>query len=113
MEIYVQPFPGPGGKRQVSHGVGLPPRWRGDGRELYYLTADRKKLIAVEVKSGPTFETGATKTLFESPVRIADYDVTADGQRRRASEGTGHSSRQLYDNLPDNSACGNCVDMAL
>jgi serine/threonine protein kinase/Tol biopolymer transport system component len=81
MEIYVQPFPGPGGKRQVSNGVGLPPRWRGDGRELYYLTPDRKKLIAVEIKPGPTIETGTIKTLFELPVRIEGYDVNADGQR--------------------------------
>jgi len=80
-EIYVSPFPGPGAKLQVSNrGVGQP-SWRGDGRELYYRTPDLKQLMAVEIKAGPTFEIGATKTLFEVPTRIQDYDVTADGQR--------------------------------
>ncbi len=37
-EIYVQPFPPSGGKWQVSSGGGHSPRWRGDGRELFYLT---------------------------------------------------------------------------
>ena len=83
LEIYVSPFPGPGGKWQVSNrgAGGARPNWRGDGRELYYITPDHKKLMAVEIKAGPAFEIGATKTLFEVPSRIRSYDVTSDGQR--------------------------------
>ena len=80
-EIYVSPFPGPGGKWQVSNGGVGWPHWRGDGRELYYVTPDLQKLMAVEIKAGPAFEIGATKTLFEGPNRIRDYDVASDGQR--------------------------------
>ena len=39
-EVYVQPFPGPGGKTQVSTGGGAQPRWQRDGRELFYIALD-------------------------------------------------------------------------
>ena len=45
-EIYVQPFPGPGAKTIVSTGGGLQPRWRRDGKELFYVAPDGK-LMAV------------------------------------------------------------------
>ena len=48
LEIYVQPFPGPGPKAQVSVGGGTLPRWRRDGGELFYLAPDRR-LMAVSV----------------------------------------------------------------
>ena len=58
MEVYVQPFPGPGGKRQISNAGGASPRWRRDGRELFYLSPDAK-LMAVPIRSqGPTMEPG-------------------------------------------------------
>ncbi|MGH9580686.1 MAG: hypothetical protein ACRD2R_06820, partial [Terriglobales bacterium] len=59
------------------------PRWRRDGREIFYLSPDNK-LVAVEVSSrGDTFEVGAAKALFETrPMRGGTaYDVTSDGQR--------------------------------
>ena len=80
-EIYVQAFPGPGAKQQVSSGGGFEPRWGAGGRELYYVAPDGKKLLAVEVKAGPVFETGAAKTLFEVPAGIHLYDAPADGRR--------------------------------
>ena len=40
VEVYVQPFPGPGGKWQISTAGGTEPRWRRDGRELFYLASD-------------------------------------------------------------------------
>jgi Tol biopolymer transport system component len=86
-EIAVAPFPGPGGNWKVSTAGGTEPRWRRDGKELYYLAPDGK-LMAVEVKAGETFEAGAAKALFPTrrrePVSAADlfsYDVSADGQR--------------------------------
>jgi hypothetical protein len=85
IEVYVQSFPGGGGKRQVSTGGGHRPRWRRDGRELFYY-AGNGKLMSAPVKSGESFEVGAPTLLFEfrpGPVElsIAPYAVTADGKR--------------------------------
>jgi eukaryotic-like serine/threonine-protein kinase len=83
-EVYVQSFPPSGGKWQVSTGGGAQPHWRRDGKELFYLAPDRK-LMAVEVKMGSTFETSAPKTLFQTQVVRYEapnrYVVTGDGQR--------------------------------
>jgi serine/threonine protein kinase/Tol biopolymer transport system component len=81
-EVYVTPFPGPGEKIRISPAGGLEPRWRRDGRELFYLTPENS-LVAVEVDGREsTFKVGEARTLFA--VRPAGaryvYDVTADGQ---------------------------------
>jgi len=85
-QVYVMGFPKSGGKFQVSTNGGVRPRWRRDGKEIYYLGPDRK-LMAVEVKAtATTFETGRPRELFQTRVVTAPpfshtYDVTADGQR--------------------------------
>jgi tRNA A-37 threonylcarbamoyl transferase component Bud32 len=82
-EVYVQPFPGPGGKWQVSTAGGADPVWRRDGKELFYLAPDHK-LMAVAVRTGATFEAEAPQPLFEARMREdpdRHYDVSADGQR--------------------------------
>ena len=82
-QVYVQSFPPSGAKWQVSSDGGSQPRWRGDGRELFYLSADHK-LMAVDVKPGSTFEIGTHKELFlvnVFGVDRNDYAVTADGER--------------------------------
>ncbi len=83
-EIYVQSFPGGGGKRQISNAGGLGPHWRDDGRELYYHAPDGK-LMAVAVKGGLDFEAGSGVALFEfraAGTAIAPfYSVSKDGQR--------------------------------
>jgi Tol biopolymer transport system component len=86
-EIYVAPFPGPGGNWKISTAGGTQPRWRRDGRELFYVAPDTT-LMAVDVEPGPTFEAGAARPLFRArwrePVSANDlfaYDVSADGQR--------------------------------
>jgi serine/threonine protein kinase len=83
-EVCVQTFPASAVRWQVSTKGGLIPTWRGDGKEMFYLSAD-KKLMAVDVKTGSTFEAGIPKVLFDlSEARIvsgAGYAVTADGQR--------------------------------
>jgi eukaryotic-like serine/threonine-protein kinase len=83
-EVYVQSFPTLTGKWQISTGGGTEPRWRRDGRELFYLAPDRK-LMSVIVKAGATFEADAPRALFE-PVLPAGalrqtYSVSSDGQR--------------------------------
>jgi Tol biopolymer transport system component len=77
-EVYVQPFPGPGEKRRVSRGGGYYPEWRGDGGELYYVTADNA-IVATEIRSGNRIEFGAQVTLF-TDTGIIDYDVAHDGE---------------------------------
>ncbi len=86
-EIYVQPFPGPGGKIKVSTAGGKDARWRADGKELFFI-APNSKLMAVPTQtSGSRFEVGTPTMLF--PTRIVSggiaalhpqYDVSKDGR---------------------------------
>jgi eukaryotic-like serine/threonine-protein kinase len=86
-EIYITSFPDAHGKWQVSNGGGDQPRWRGDGKEIFYLAADGK-ILAVPVKEGANFNPGAPIALFQANQRalvatseLLAYDVTPDGQR--------------------------------
>jgi hypothetical protein len=86
-EIYVTTFPTAVGKWQVSSGGGTEPRWRGDGKEIFYIGA-RGTLTAVPVNSEGTFSTGNPTPLFQSHLRaqvsstdLFSYDVAKDGQR--------------------------------
>ena len=90
-EIYVRTFSpdstaaasAAGGKWLISTGGGEGPRWRGDGKELYYLTPDG--LMAVEIAADPVFQAGVPKVLFQAPAQgIAtsyQWSVTSDGKR--------------------------------
>jgi Tol biopolymer transport system component len=65
VEVYVQPFPGPGGKSQVSMAGGNQPRWRPDGKELFYVAPDGLLMaVSIEVGADKTLETGAPVPLF-------------------------------------------------
>jgi Tol biopolymer transport system component len=85
-EVYVQSFPVPGAKAQVSLEGGNQPRWRRDGKELFYIGADRR-LMAVPVTTGDAFQPGPPAVLFEThlldstPNLLAEYAVAPDGQR--------------------------------
>jgi Tol biopolymer transport system component/predicted Ser/Thr protein kinase len=86
-EIYVTSFPEGRGRWQVSTGGGEQPRWRGDGKELFYLSLDGK-MMAAPVISGTNFDSGTPVTLFQTaprePVSVMDmfvYDASRDGQR--------------------------------
>ncbi|HEX6186735.1 MAG TPA: protein kinase [Pyrinomonadaceae bacterium] len=83
-EVYVQSFPTSGGKWQVSTTGGAQPHWRADGKELFYMTPDRK-LMAVDVNSQQSFAVGAPKLLFQTTVARYEapnrYAVSRDGQR--------------------------------
>jgi Tol biopolymer transport system component len=82
VEVYVAPFPGPGGKRQVSNGGGNWPRWRADGTEIFYRAPDNTLMVAAVNGSGSSLEVGAVKPLFQMrPAGTGHaYAVTADGQ---------------------------------
>jgi len=81
-EVYVQAYPVPGGKWQVSSAGGYLPRFRGDGKELFYLSLDNK-IMAVPVEESSVFRAGAPVPLFAvHPVSNGNaYDVSADGKR--------------------------------
>ena len=87
-EIYVRSFTPPaatgsspaGPKRLVSKGGGTGPRWRGDGKELFYLALDGK-IMAVKVTTGPVFDSGVPQLLFPLPSNRVWWDVDANGQR--------------------------------
>ena len=82
-EIYVAPYPGPGGKRQVSTAGGTSPRWRRDGTEIFYLSPNRQLMAAAVNGKGAGFEVGDVKPLFQTrtPLINNPYDVAPDGQR--------------------------------
>jgi len=89
-EVYVRPFPPGEGEWIISIAGGEAPRWRGDGKELFFEAADGK-MMAVPVKAvpgaKPSFEAGAPVALFDAHMRHSSgstgyaYDVTADGKR--------------------------------
>jgi Tol biopolymer transport system component len=86
-EVYVQPFPVPsGGKWMISKDGGAQPRWRRNGKDLYYVSAGAI-LMEVDVSLNPVFKAGVPRALFpvsfsgNSDIIGTAYDVTADGQR--------------------------------
>jgi len=86
-EVYVTTFPGAAGKWQVSRGGGKEPRWRGDGKEIFYLGLTGV-LMAAPVDAAGTFSSSTPVPLFQirarAPISSTDiftYDVTKDGKR--------------------------------
>lgn len=79
-EVYVAPFPGAGGKWQISTAGGEWPLWRSDGKEIFY-RADNKLTAATVNGKGANFEIGLVKPVFEAALGLIDYDVSKDGQR--------------------------------
>src|SRR2546425_8115747 len=65
-QIYVQPFPGPGDKWQVSNAGGTQPRWNRNGKELFYIADDGKLMsVAIETTTGSqTFKAANPVELF-------------------------------------------------
>jgi Tol biopolymer transport system component len=86
-EVYVTPFPAGGARWQVSTSGGNLPRWRGDGRELYFLSPDDEIMAAAVSESRDRFEVNSVTPLFRVSLSVSprtdqySYDVAADGQR--------------------------------
>jgi len=78
-EVYVRPFPGPGGVIKISTTGGTSPVWAPDGRELFYRIED--KMMAVAINTKPKFSPGKLTLLFEAPSIINYYGIAPDGQR--------------------------------
>jgi Tol biopolymer transport system component len=100
-EIYVQPYPGPGGKWQISTEGGTEPVWNPNGRELFYRSGD--KMMAVDVATKPSFSAGKPRMLFQGQYAptvgtAPNYDVSSDGQRFlmvQSSEQAGAAPTQI------------------
>jgi len=104
------------GQWLISKGGGTDPRWRGDGKELFYVASDGK-LMSVDVSAKPVFEVGTPKPLFQLPPGFIGGDFTPDGKRfpHRCASGakrfrTLYGGALLADDLEEisgNSAGGN------
>ena len=97
-EVYVRPYPGPGGRWQISTDGGTEPVWNPKGRELFYRQA--AKMMAVDYQVQPTFSAGKPHMLFEgsftpSPRSAPDYDVSPDGQRFLMLKAGQQSEREI------------------
>jgi eukaryotic-like serine/threonine-protein kinase len=87
-QIVVQAFPAPGGKWQISTNGGSQPRWRADGKELYFIAPDGKLMAVPVTASHSTFEPGKPVALFQThilsgsagTVNRAQYAVSRDGR---------------------------------
>jgi hypothetical protein len=99
-DVYVASLAQPGNKTRISVGGGSTPRWRADGRELFYAAADNHSVLAVAVNGASRFVAGTPKHLFtigQTPAardrrRNVVYDVTTDGARFLVSIPAGEPS---------------------
>jgi eukaryotic-like serine/threonine-protein kinase len=83
-EVYVQPFPRVGPKMQISVGGGALPRWRRDGRELFYLAPDNRLMAVSIAGGGASIEAAPPRPLFtlpNAPQFAQQYEPSPDGQR--------------------------------
>lgn len=82
-EVYVQPYPGPGGRWLASTAGGTDPVWSPDGREMYYLQGDQ--MMAVPFVTTPAPSPGVPRRLFEGAYERSavgrNYDLSPDGTR--------------------------------
>ncbi len=83
-EVYAAPFPSGAGKWPVSTGGGRYPRWRRDGKELFYLSADNRIMAAEIAEKHDSLEVGSVRTLFQARSTSLIgwmYDATPDGRK--------------------------------
>jgi eukaryotic-like serine/threonine-protein kinase len=87
-QVYVREFslgsdwkPEATARHQISTGGGSFPRWRDDGKELIYVSLDRRTVMSAEVVTKPAFQVSASKALFQLPAGAGTPAVTGDGKR--------------------------------
>ena len=107
-EIYVRPFPGPGGRWQVSKEGGIEPHWSGTGREIFF--RNNTSMMAAAVQAGATFAPGEVRELFKTVATAVGthtlYDVSRDGrtfyiaQPLRANDQVVVVLLNWFDNVP-------------
>jgi serine/threonine-protein kinase len=83
-EVYVRPFPGPGGSQQISTGGGMWPIWSRNRQELFFRSADQRIMVAKYVVTGDSFSAGKPQVWSEKRLVEGDsstYDLAPDGKR--------------------------------
>lgn len=88
-QVYIQPYPGPGGRVVISPGGGVEPVWSPTGREIFYRSIDGTRMMAVEVGLGPTPSVAPPRELFAGQFVMSatggnywsEYDLAPDGER--------------------------------
>ena len=82
-EVFVRPFPEGSAKWQVSTGGGGEPRWRADGKEIFYRTKEGILMAAEISTTGGRIAVGTLRPLFQTSTEsiFSSYDVSSDGQR--------------------------------
>ena len=94
VEIYVRPFPGPGGKFPISTGGGTSPVWSRARRELLYLAPDRRIMVVPFTAAGDAFQAEKPRVWSETPVQVrpgntgVSFDLHPDGERVAMAPGT-------------------------
>jgi serine/threonine-protein kinase len=83
-EVYIQPYPGPGGAIRISADGGTEPVWNPNGRELFYRSGN--KMMVVETAATPVFATAKPRVLFTGNFAlhynsVPNYDISRDGRR--------------------------------
>jgi serine/threonine protein kinase/Tol biopolymer transport system component len=105
-EVFICTFPNCRNQQRVSVNGGTQPRWRKDGKELFYVEGD--SLMAVRVSMGPTLSLGSPEKLFSSEGlrirlgRSSNYDVTPDGQRFVLAEPVAADDREATIRVVEN-----------
>jgi serine/threonine-protein kinase len=88
IEVYVRPFPGPGGRWQISTGGGVLPLWSRDGRELLFQTPDQRVMAVSYTAKGDSFVASKPRLWTEARLRnlgiFSNYDLAPDGKRLAA-----------------------------
>jgi hypothetical protein len=110
--VFVQPYPGTGGRWQISNGSGRFPIWSQNGHELFFLGPDHRIRAVEYTVDGHSFSPGQSRVWSET--RVADlgvnsaYDLAPDGKRFAAilnvdqgAESNGHASVTVLVNFPD------------
>ena len=94
-QSFVQPFPGPGGREQISIHRGRSPLWSPSGREIFYTGDESRSMMVVTIRTEPELEVGQPQRLFEWPDFdfARQWDVTPDEQRFVVARRTGTTGR--------------------
>lgn len=90
-ELYVQSFPTPGSKIQVSNAGAREPAWSRDGKRLLYIAPD-DSLMAADVTLGAAMRISDARPLFRFPRKVFTFDLAPDGKRLLATMATSDSA---------------------
>jgi serine/threonine-protein kinase len=98
-EVYVQPFPNPGGKWQISNDGGTRPSWSRNGSELFYRSGEQ--LLVVSVQTKPSFSASTPRLLFERAYWHSgrDYDPAPDDRRFLFIKESEHAATPIQINV--------------